>query len=106
MARRHLDRHEHRHAQEEPLKSPDRGRPSPRGGATRQNPGMATTQARRDLGGTSDWRKELYERVPEREGELFSTISGLENEPLYTPETAPVDYERDLGYPGRSEEHT
>jgi len=61
---------------------------------------MATTEDRRDLGGTSDWRKELYERVPEREGELFSTISGLENEPLYTPETAPVDYERDLGYPG------
>jgi len=61
---------------------------------------MATTEDRRDLGGTSDWRKELYERVPEREGELFSTISGLENEPLYTPETAQVDYERDLGYPG------
>jgi methylmalonyl-CoA mutase N-terminal domain/subunit len=61
---------------------------------------MATTEDRRDLGGTSDWRKELYERVPEREGELFSTISGLENEPLYTPEAAPVDYDRDLGYPG------
>jgi methylmalonyl-CoA mutase N-terminal domain/subunit len=61
---------------------------------------MATTEDRRNLGGTSDWRKELYERVPEREGELFSTISGLENEPLYTPEAAPVDYDRDLGYPG------
>jgi methylmalonyl-CoA mutase, N-terminal domain len=61
---------------------------------------MATTEDRRDLGGTNDWRKELYERAPEREGELFSTISGLENEPLYTPESAPVDYERDLGYPG------
>src|SRR5699024_4224250 len=55
---------------------------------------------RRDLAGTSDWRKELYERVPEREGELFSTISGLENQPLHTAETAPVYYDRDLGYPG------
>ena len=34
------------------------------------------------------------------QGELFSTISGLENEPLYTPDNAEVDYERDLGYPG------
>jgi methylmalonyl-CoA mutase N-terminal domain/subunit len=32
--------------------------------------------------------------------ELTSTISGIENEPLYTPENAPVDYERDLGLPG------
>ncbi len=62
---------------------------------------MATTEDSREVGGGNEkWRKELYERVPEREGELFSTISGLENEPLYTPETAPVDYERDLGYPG------
>jgi len=62
---------------------------------------MATTEDRQEVGGGNEkWRKELYERVPEREGELFSTISGLENEPLYTPETAPVDYERDLGYPG------
>jgi len=35
-----------------------------------------------------------------REGELFSTISGVENEPLYTPESTPVDYERELGAPG------
>ena len=27
-------------------------------------------------------------------------MSGIENEPLYTAETAPVDYEGDLGYPG------
>jgi methylmalonyl-CoA mutase N-terminal domain/subunit len=46
------------------------------------------------------WVSELYEASPEREGELFSTISGLENEPLYTPESAEVDYENDLGYPG------
>ena len=38
--------------------------------------------------------------MPERQGELFSTISGIENAPLATPETVPVDYERDLGYPG------
>ena len=36
----------------------------------------------------------------EREGELFSTISGVENPPLSTPASAPVDYERDLGDPG------
>ena len=38
--------------------------------------------------------------APERHGELFSTISGVENEPLYTPDNVEVDYERDLGYPG------
>ncbi len=32
--------------------------------------------------------------------ELDSTISGLPVEPLYTPETTDVDYERDLGDPG------
>ena len=31
---------------------------------------------------------------------LHSTISGVENEPLYTPERVPVDPERDLGVPG------
>jgi methylmalonyl-CoA mutase N-terminal domain/subunit len=35
-----------------------------------------------------------------RSAELTSTISGIENEPLYTPESSPVDYERDLGLPG------
>jgi methylmalonyl-CoA mutase, N-terminal domain len=62
---------------------------------------MATTEdppARAD--GTGEWKRELYDAKPEREGELFSTISGLENEPLYTPETVEIDYERDLGYPG------
>jgi methylmalonyl-CoA mutase N-terminal domain/subunit len=49
---------------------------------------------------TAEWRRELYEAAPERSGELFSTISGLENEPLYTPDTIEVEYERDLGYPG------
>jgi methylmalonyl-CoA mutase N-terminal domain/subunit len=42
------------------------------------NPGVATTRPR----------------------ELRSTISGVENEPLYTPESVEVDYERDLGLPG------
>jgi methylmalonyl-CoA mutase N-terminal domain/subunit len=32
--------------------------------------------------------------------ELTSTISGIENEPLYTPESSAVEYERDLGAPG------
>jgi methylmalonyl-CoA mutase, N-terminal domain len=36
----------------------------------------------------------------EREGEVFSTISGVGNEPLYTPEMVELDYERDLGLPG------
>jgi methylmalonyl-CoA mutase N-terminal domain/subunit len=62
---------------------------------------MATTEdPRAPTSGTEAWVSELYEATPERQGELFSTISGLENEPLYTPESAPVDYERDLGYPG------
>jgi methylmalonyl-CoA mutase N-terminal domain/subunit len=60
---------------------------------------MATTEDRRELGG-NEWRKELYDATPEREGELFSTISGLENDPLYTAESVEVDYDRDLGYPG------
>src|SRR5438477_3420989 len=62
---------------------------------------MATTEdpkAKPDS--TEEWRQELYGTKPERQGELFSTISGLENEPLYTPDNAAVDYERDLGYPG------
>ncbi|HEY8842651.1 MAG TPA: methylmalonyl-CoA mutase family protein [Gaiellaceae bacterium] len=61
---------------------------------------MATTRDRRELGGSDEWRRELYEASPEREGELFSTISGLENDPLYTAEDVAVDHDRDLGYPG------
>ena len=61
---------------------------------------MATTEDRRELGGGDDWRRELYDAAPERQGELFSTISGLENEPLYAPERVQIDYDRDLGYPG------
>jgi methylmalonyl-CoA mutase N-terminal domain/subunit len=61
---------------------------------------MATTEDPRSLSGTEAWRKELYEASPERQGELFSTISGLENDPLYSAENVEIDYERDLGYPG------
>ena len=61
---------------------------------------MAKTEDRRDLTGNREWRSELYEASPERQGELFSTISGLENEPLYTAEDVEVDHDRDLGYPG------
>src|ERR671937_292293 len=63
---------------------------------------MATTEdprARAD--GTAEWKRELYDATPEREGELFTTISGLENEPLYTPDNVEIDYERELGEVGR-----
>jgi methylmalonyl-CoA mutase, N-terminal domain len=62
---------------------------------------MATTEdPRAQLDSTAEWKQELYEASPERKGVLFSTISGLENEPLYTPDNVATDYERDLGYPG------
>jgi methylmalonyl-CoA mutase, N-terminal domain len=62
---------------------------------------VATTEEPREVGqDKADWRRELYDAAPEREGELFTTISGLENEPLSTPEDSEVDYDRDLGYPG------
>ena len=45
------------------------------------------------------WR-ERYEASRERVGELFSTISGVENAPLCSPESVELDFERDLGWPG------
>ena len=60
---------------------------------------MATTEDRRGTDATEEWRRGLYEQTPERDS-LFTTISGLENEPLYTPDNVEFDYERDLGYPG------
>jgi methylmalonyl-CoA mutase N-terminal domain/subunit len=60
---------------------------------------MATTEDRRGADATGEWRRGLYEQKPEREA-LFTTISGLDNEPLYTPDNVEIDYERDLGYPG------
>jgi methylmalonyl-CoA mutase, N-terminal domain len=61
---------------------------------------VATTEDRRGVGGSDDWKRELYDAAPERQGELFSTISGLENEPLYSSDNVDIDYDRDLGYPG------
>src|SRR5438874_5172087 len=62
---------------------------------------MATTEdPRARPAGTAEWKRELYDAKPEHEGELFTTISGLENEPLYTPDNVEIDYDRDLGYPG------
>jgi methylmalonyl-CoA mutase N-terminal domain/subunit len=61
---------------------------------------MAATDESRKSPGLSEWRETAYKRAPERQGELFSTISGIENEPLYTPESVDLDYDRDLGHPG------
>jgi methylmalonyl-CoA mutase, N-terminal domain len=60
---------------------------------------MAATEDRPGLDGTEEWRRDLYEATPERDA-LMTTMSGLEVEPLYTPDNVEVDYERDLGYPG------
>src|SRR5207249_11034954 len=56
---------------------------------------VATTEDERGIESLDDWRA-LYDSTPERDGELSSTISGLPNEPLYTPENVEIDYERDL----------
>jgi methylmalonyl-CoA mutase, N-terminal domain len=64
------------------------------------NAPMATTEDRPGLDATHEWRRELYDAGREREGALFATISGLPNEPLYTPDNVELDYDRDLGYPG------
>jgi methylmalonyl-CoA mutase, N-terminal domain len=62
---------------------------------------MATTEDRpASLDGIAEWRRQLYEASPERQGELFSTISGLEVDPLYSASSVEIDEERDLGYPG------
>ena len=59
---------------------------------------MAQVEERRTTG-LDAWRSR-YESAPLRGGEVFTSISGSEVEPLATPETGAVDYERDLGYPG------
>jgi methylmalonyl-CoA mutase N-terminal domain/subunit len=63
---------------------------------------MATTEDGRRLTGdaTGGWRRAIYDAAPERDDALFTTISGSPVEPLYTPESVRVDYERDLGFPG------
>ena len=69
-------------------------------GGPYNSPRMATTEDPRAVGRTEEWRRERFEAGPQREGELFSTMSGVENEPLYAPDTVEIDYERDLGRPG------
>jgi methylmalonyl-CoA mutase N-terminal domain/subunit len=59
---------------------------------------MARLEDRR-TGALEAWRSR-FEAAPVRGDELFTTISGAAVEPLSTPETGGVDYERDLGYPG------
>ena len=44
---------------------------------------MATTEDRGTSADLAGWRRDRYEAAPERGGELFTTISGVENEPLY-----------------------
>ena len=61
---------------------------------------MAKTEDRGTSGSVGDWRENVYDRAPERTDELFSTISGIDVEPLQTPDSVDVDYARDLGYPG------
>jgi methylmalonyl-CoA mutase N-terminal domain/subunit len=58
---------------------------------------MATRDKRPTAAGDS-WRSR-YDATPERDA-LFSTISGVPVEPLYSPANTPVDYDRDLGDPG------
>jgi methylmalonyl-CoA mutase N-terminal domain/subunit len=60
---------------------------------------MATTEDPRRLDATEEWRRELYDAKPERDA-LFTTMSGLPVEPLYSHDSVEIDYERDLGYPG------
>jgi methylmalonyl-CoA mutase N-terminal domain/subunit len=60
---------------------------------------MSKTEDRETSGSLEDWR-DRYERIKQRTDELFSTISGIEPEPLYAPENVELDYSRDLGYPG------
>ena len=61
---------------------------------------MARIEDREASGSIRAWREGPYTGAPERHDELFSTISGIEPEPLYAPENVDLDYRRDLGYPG------
>ncbi len=60
---------------------------------------MATTEPRKETA-TGAWREGRYAAAPERSGELFSTISGVEVDPLYTGESVPIDEAAELGFPG------
>ena len=59
---------------------------------------MAQVENRRTTA-LDEWRSR-FAAVPLRDAELFTSISGAEVDPLPTPETVTLDYERDLGYPG------
>jgi methylmalonyl-CoA mutase, N-terminal domain len=61
---------------------------------------MAATEDEERLDATAAWRRDVYSATPEREDTLFSTVSGLPVEPLYTPDTTDIDPDRDLGLPG------
>ena len=61
---------------------------------------MAITEDRDTLNGIAEWRRALYEVSEERQGELFSTISGLDVDPLYSADSVDIDEKRELGYPG------
>ncbi len=61
---------------------------------------MATTEDRRKADATGEWLRDRYEQAPERTDEALTTISGVEVDPLATPDTVDVDYARDLGFPG------
>src|SRR5882724_3841350 len=43
--------------------------------------------------------EESYDRADKRAAD-FETVSGEELKALYTPADAPVDHDRDVGYPG------
>jgi methylmalonyl-CoA mutase, N-terminal domain len=59
---------------------------------------MARVDERRTTA-LDQWRSR-FAAGPLRDAELFTSISGAEVDPLPTPETVSLDYERDLGYPG------
>jgi methylmalonyl-CoA mutase N-terminal domain/subunit len=61
---------------------------------------MAATEDARTHDATDRWRRQAYAARPERADELLTTISGIEVEPLATPDNAGFDYARDLGFPG------
>ena len=60
---------------------------------------MARIEDERAVSARQRWEARVAAGAARGE-ELSSTISGVDVEPLATPETAQVDYDRDLGYPG------
>jgi methylmalonyl-CoA mutase N-terminal domain/subunit len=60
---------------------------------------VAREQSLSPAAATAGWRSEVYEATPERD-ELFTTMSGIPVEPLYSPGNTAVDYDHELGYPG------